>query len=1525
MASKVNVKFVAALASVLVLLAGGVAFLAATVLFKSGEDHAAAGRELAAAGQYAVADQSWRKAVADDPWNREWLLGWRETMHNITPATRSELEGKFQRDYLPVHFQLAKSDPEGLEAQREYLDIRLRLLELEGYQRDDWESLANDARLFWEHYAAVRPEDTAWQWLKRYQAMALARGVDAGQEPTEREVAEAIAAAQAALASDPRDQESANAIITLKLRDARLARDRRRDDVAAALEQEVLDLASLMVERAAPGAGKARAILSEVSAQRMVGMDRIRRGVSPGQLVEAVRAADVALVARLDEASAELASDPAGAAADPGVLRVLFSMEAMLDPGANLRRTLARIEDALGAKPGDVRLTWMKPTALRLAGDLEGALDGLQAVRDRPPLPIGVDGYELQRQQLEALVTQADLTASLAVDSSGAERERWLERASAFREQLSAAVPGEHPALLRTDAMLAIARGNMHDAQRLLARFNEVSEFRDERMLWLAGRTAASLNQPGIARDMFARALVASPTSLRAMIGQAGTEEAVGNDEDALRLYARVLELDPGNVPARERVAALNFRLGRGEATDPVQRALVEADKLATGAEGLADMAAAIALLTQAAEENGLHPRLVTEVSRLLTLEDRIPEALDLLRRARAQHPDDEVLPRFESALTADNRTDALARLIDDADVPPLDKALRKFTLYRALNDQAAADAALAEAARLDPNSSVVIEYQFVSALTGKRLDEAEAIAQRAEAANSDMVNGETYRARLLATQGKFEEATQVYTRALDQQPNNASLHRMLAGSYVAMGRDDLAYPAFRRALEIRPNDVVTIVPAIQSMVRLERYEEALQLARASERVAKANVDFREMLLSLESRLGNKERALALREELYRREPKNPRNLSELARMLTEASQFDRARRLIEELRAVTGPTDRLVMLDALWYAHQNQLERAGDTFTLYIAQKPPEERVGAYLLYAEFLAQRGRPDLSIKALEQATTFQDPKLREADRALGDAYLASGRASAAVDAYKRVLAAGADTPERDYAKRLAEALVRTKRPAEARELLAGLDADDFQVSLLRAEVELLDGDRASALEAIESVVAKWPDQPIAYIKRAEAMRGVPELLRDRLVDLDKALELSPSYWQAYLARSRVLGELGDTARQVEDLTQAVRLNPQLDDARLELIRTLLLATRVADATRVGEDALRARPGDVELRFRLAELFRAADQPNEAVRYYRDALRIDPTPLLAVRVLQLMLSEERPQLAAAEEIFAIKQIQEQVESDGGLLLMRARMFQRLGRDDAARRDLTAAFRVLERDTGRILIWLDAVKSMFPERATLLTYIDALGREPNGAEWSRLFRARLAAEEEASRSQGKEQLRSLAMSSADPSVAHLAWSELGQFEYADERFEEARDAWQRAYDLRSDRWIVANNLAFVLSRHLGRHVEAMPLAQLAAAQAPFSADAQETLGGVLLAMGQGQGAMEQFERAIALGQNEGRVGVSAAVGLARARLMIGDELGARDLAGQLMEAVRMEGVELTNYQRADLEKLQRDLDLE
>ena len=105
------------------------------------------------------------------------------------------------------------------------------------------------------------------------------------------------------------------------------------------------------------------------------------------------------------------------------------------------------------------------------------------------------------------------------------------------------------------------------------------------------------------------------------------------------------------------------------------------------------------------------------------------------------------------------------------------------------------------------PNDPFVLtDLALWSVIAGNPQDE-EMYSRKAIAANPDFIAARLYLAGALNTQGKIDQAVQVYHQALAIAPNNGDAHNYLGLALLQQGEFDQAAEQFRDALRLNPAD----------------------------------------------------------------------------------------------------------------------------------------------------------------------------------------------------------------------------------------------------------------------------------------------------------------------------------------------------------------------------------------------------------------------------------------------------------------------------------------------------------------------------------------------------------------------------------------------------------------------------------------------------------------------------------------------------------------------------------------------
>jgi tetratricopeptide (TPR) repeat protein len=110
----------------------------------------------------------------------------------------------------------------------------------------------------------------------------------------------------------------------------------------------------------------------------------------------------------------------------------------------------------------------------------------------------------------------------------------------------------------------------------------------------------------------------------------------------------------------------------------------------------------------------------------------------------------------------------------------------------------------------------------------------------------------------------------------------------------------------------------------------------------------------------------------------------------------------------------------------------------------------------------------------------------------------------------------------------------------------------------------------------------------------------------------------AIAAEPRWAQAHLELGEALADRGNWPDACAEFEQTVRLQPDNDDARGNLVITLSKLGRIHDAVVALEGLAHKRPHDAEIHLLLGTLYRRAHRHDDAVRAFRWAVRLPAPP-------------------------------------------------------------------------------------------------------------------------------------------------------------------------------------------------------------------------------------------------------------------------------------------------------------------
>ncbi|MEM7621821.1 MAG: tetratricopeptide repeat protein [Planctomycetota bacterium] len=1471
MAARVNYKFVIILTAVLVgVCAAGIAAYV-FVIDKSGQSWADDGDEAMAAGEYADAVKAYGRAVGHERANVEWLEKWANAMEQLTFDDRGAYTRAFQQ-YVPVIRQIARVKQSDLDAHLAYFDLMFA------------QSGGNNPRPLAEvlnnEVEAVLPmldaAGSSGEVIRRYRGLAFVQVLAATGELPENEFERTEADLRSALAADPTDGQAATSLV--RMINTRLEEARRLDRLIAIerTEGEIDAAVSALVE-AAPNDPWTQTLVLATA------VDEINREASANTPSPAAREAQIrsrveGLRDQLDALQASLlASDPGEIEAV--LLEQLQLLERLIDPEARNGRSRELYTSYIEQRPEDAVLLVRYALLLGELGELDEAIVILDTARGLPPKPLSVEGVTQFGMKAIAARFSSDFHLRIAgqLDDDDPEREAKLEaaleEAIAARHEYASLVPTGAADLQLLDGMIAITEKRFADAIAELSSFNAATNFNDRRGVLLEARVALELNRPGTARDRFTQLSELEPTNPDPLVQIARIERSSDDAASiarAIRLCEQALDLRPSYEPAQLLLTQLRLESGETSSGDPALDVIYEARRIERGNELTpGDEAAAMIALREGLAEHNFDPRVARELASRLLNADRLDEARAVIEEARTRHPDDEGLVRIGSLLTSDTVADAVAQLIEDSDIPPIQKALGQYRVFNRAGRTAEANEYLDQAIAIDADDPAVLEVRFRNAVVSRDLELAGEIAGIAEDVNADSMNGVSYAARLAAAEGRAEDAVQLFEEAIETGRADANVYRALAVTQRSVGRNNAALESFTRALEIRPDDTATIFQYVSMLASLGRTDEALEAARRFRSAASGSEDFTNLYLTLEVSAGGPEgrrRAIAQRRRLLTEDPTDRRNRGALAVLFIEDRQWLEARTLIDELRAGRDGLD-VVALDARWYADQGRVRSEGEfksgielaqrVFVEYIIGLDDETAiVDAYLSLARFMIQRGQYGVAVRAIDDARPQQDPEQLRAEKLFGDLMLTLGRSAEAAGAFRLVVDSGADDENQSYRKRLIEMLLRQNEFAAAEEQIDALGsdfADDLTIMMQQADVLIGQGRRSDALSLLNRAVSLYQDTPVVYAKRAQVLISDPDSLSDALADLETALEIQPDEWRTLRLRSSVYYRLGRVEDALTDLRAALRVNPTLDEVLLGLMIELVSLNRDGEALDAAIEVIDQRPTDTTLMITAGRVLSDRALWGRAAVLYGRAWELSQDPELAIRYIDSLVNADPPRPDDAERVLRrVIELTPDAGEDSELLIAQALIEDARGRSARATSFLSQAFDATGEDIPSKLNWIRNVVRLYSdqEEGAAVAFVRDLQIDATDTatrDWLEYAAARMLLDRDSSFEDGTSVLSRLADDASLDVLRLLSYRTLGAGWYEREDFAAAESTWRSGLEAFPEDWEMQNNLAYCVGVELGRAEDAIPLARRAVELAPNQSQAWDTLAKLQILLGQ------------------------------------------------------------------------------
>ncbi len=1011
MAAKVNTKLVLVILGVLLVAGAGVGYLGLLAYRGDTQRNIAAGDALMAEGAYRDAKGMYGRAVRKAPGDAAFAAKYRDALTSITPRTEEEAIQLYE-ELLKINRQLAsarQTDPEAHLINIRELEFRARILRT-GAAWEQVVDAADDMAINVPTVESDYVESLYYRGLGRMQQIASLQFED---------ILQAESDLRAFLEARPDDDDGWAALLAGKIASFELA---RRQGLIRETRELGDEITTLFTE-APDGFGVANLRAAWLQARRLDMPEDID---ADAPVQAALRGLDYAVDSE-----------------DPMDLLAIAETIVRLAPEEGLPPLI----DALQRHVDDAPDALMHAVTLARLNYFEGELDAALAVVDEivesDPLRVGLmSAFQSQARKLAvALAADVHFRRWQLAETDAAKQEHFTALRAA--RDLVAQYATDESAdvqLMKADAKVALASGDEDQAVIRLERYidNAASLSNDVDMLIYAGQALESTGRPGMALRRYTTAVELRPRSALLWLQKARLETDMNRLEEAKRSLDVAAEIDPENEVLRD--ARDRLRIVRGEieggpaAGETVGDVLVDARAMKQ--RGEVDAARSLVAAELAREPNRV-PLLLVAAEIEFAAGDQ-DAALELIRRAKVEQPENPQLLMIEEALTSQNPIEMFRTFLnatednDQRRAVALAVGLAEFEAREAerlARLEAAGDAGLADAVRdqlaeirtaaadamveakaVAPDHVILLDYELGQAIRAEDWAAGEAIVDRAAATDADGARGLLFRGRLLLAQsearsdpGLTQAAVQALEEAVQTLHFSAAAWRLLADANQRLGRLDAAEAAFSEAYQCNPNDAATVRAYAALLDRLGEPARALPILSRAARRLRSDVDLREQWLDLEAREGLISTVLKERRTIYdRRDPETyadsvggRRNAMALARTLGSAEPgYENVVDAKGQPRYDAARWNRLsstVQARELGEVRSAWRQEAEAILADLRARIAPEHQFTLALLEADILRQRGEFDAGETVLR---TYLEEKAGPDDQ--GDVLLAIGR-------------------------------------------------------------------------------------------------------------------------------------------------------------------------------------------------------------------------------------------------------------------------------------------------------------------------------------------------------------------------------------------------------------------------------------------------------------------------------------------------------------------------------------------------
>ena len=639
----------------------------------------------------------------------------------------------------------------------------------------------------------------------------------------------------------------------------------------------------------------------------------------------------------------------------------------------------------------------------------------------------------------------------------------------------------------------------------------------------------------------------------------------------------------------------------------------------------------------------------------------------------------------------------------------------------------------------------------------------------------------------------KYSEAAIQFGNAIQVDPEFAEGHYQLAQCYLKQTAYSAAFNELLRTLEIKPKHWKAQVDVGTLLLASGQFDKAKERADLVLENDPNDIDGRILLANVQAALQKPDLAFSEMQKAIALDPKRALTWLDLAAL---QARFKPAEAEASFLKAISlEPQSRdAVMLLGDYYRDQKRWSDAEAQYR-HAIDLPPKNQDARAALARLYFAQgdRVRAEKVLVEAKQAAP-EDP---EAYRMFGDFLVSTGQMDRAVFEFASLHRLHPD--DLRVTKNYISLLIPYRRFLEAAKLNDSIlkkNDKDFEALMFRGDILTRQGKSDDAVDALSIVLKSDPQNGRAHYLLGNALLQIGNLSRAEN-EWREALRLRPDLNDARQALAGMAIRRGNVDLLGEMINQLIQAEPSNPKWYVYRAATALAKDRKADAEADYQKAISVAPADPMGYSSMGNLRFSQGKLADAEKFYEQALEREPNYVDAMQGLMAVAMQQK------QTDKALARVDEQIRRaprNSSYYTLRGTLLLTKNDFDGAIAAFTRATELNQNnvDAFALLGQVYALRGSLPE--AIASYERSLKGNPND-------------------------VRSYVL--------------LGSLEYSRNNFKRAEEMYKKALGIEPDYPLAANNLAYLMLER-GENVDvAASLAQVARRGMPEEPTAADTLG--------------------------------------------------------------------------------------